>query len=377
MNMNVKRNVLLNPGPSTTTDTVKLAQIVPDICPREKEFQDIMAPMREDLVKIVHGRPEDYTAVLFCGSGTICIDIALNSLLDKDKKALVINNGSYSARAVEVCNAYGLPLIELKQPLDTTPDLALIEETLKNNSDIGYVYVTYHETGSGLLNPVKEIGALAHKYGAFLITDTTSAYAMIPIDVYEQNIDFCMASAQKGIQGMTGLSYIVGRKDIIEASRNFPVRSYYCNLYLQYDFFERTGEMHFTPPVQTVYAARQALIEYFEEGEERKWERHQRIMAAIRAGVDRLGFKEVLSRDVQSGLVSAIIYPDDPNWNFDKIHDYCYERGFTIYPGKLASKGTFRLCALGVIDEPDIVDFWKVFEAGLKELGVKVPVNYD
>lgn len=377
MNMNVKRNVLLNPGPSTTTDTVKLAQIVPDICPREKEFQDIMAPMREDLVKIVHGRPEDYTAVLFCGSGTICIDIALNSLLDKDKKALVINNGSYSARAVEVCNAYGLPLIELKQPLDTTPDLTLIEETLKSNSDIGYVYVTYHETGSGLLNPVKEIGALAHKYGAFLITDTTSAYAMIPIDVYEQNIDFCMASAQKGIQGMTGLSYIVGRKDIIEASRNFPVRSYYCNLYMQYDFFERTGEMHFTPPVQTVYAARQALIEYFEEGEERKWERHQRIMAAIRAGVDRLGFKEVLSRDVQSGLVSAIIYPDDPNWNFDKIHDYCYERGFTIYPGKLASRGTFRLCALGVIDEPDIVDFWKVFEAGLKELGVKVPVNYD
>ena len=375
--MEVKRNILLNPGPSTTTDTVKLAQIVPDICPREKEFQDIMAPMREDLVKIVHGKLEDYTAVLFCGSGTICIDIALNSLLDKDKKALVINNGSYSARAVEVCNAYGLPLIELKQPLDTTPDLALIEETLKNNSDIGYVYVTYHETGSGLLNPVKDIGALAHKYGAFLISDTTSAYAMIPIDVYEQNIDFCMASAQKGIQGMTGLSYIVGRKDIIEASRNFPVRSYYCNLYMQYDFFERTGEMHFTPPVQTVYAARQALIEYFEEGEERKWERHQRIMAAIRAGVDRLGFKEVLSRDVQSGLVSAIIYPDDPNWDFDKIHDYCYERGFTIYPGKLASKGTFRLCALGVIDEPDIVDFWKVFEAGLKELGVKVPVNYD
>ena len=364
MNMEVKRNVLLNPGPSTTTDSVKLSQIVPDICPREKEFQSIMAPMREDLVRIVHGRPEDYTAVLFCGSGTICIDIALNSLLDKDKKALVINNGSYSARAAEVCKAYGLPLIELKQPIDRKPDLDLIEETLKANPDIGYVYITYHETGSGLLNPVREVGALAHKYGAFLISDTTSAYAMIPIDVYEDNIDFCMASAQKGIQGMTGLSYIIGRKDIIEKSKDFPMRSYYCNLYMQYNFFEKTGEMHFTPPVQTIYAARQALIEYFEEGEARKWERHQRIMAAIRAGVDRLGFREALSRDVQSGLVSAIRYPDDPNWDFDKIHDYCYERGFTIYPGKLASQGTFRLCALGVIDEPDIVDFWNVFEAG-------------
>ena len=62
--MNIKRNVLLNPGPSTTTDTVKMAQVVSDICPREKDFQSIMAPMRADLVKIVHGG-EDYTSVLF------------------------------------------------------------------------------------------------------------------------------------------------------------------------------------------------------------------------------------------------------------------------------------------------------------------------
>ena len=55
MSEKVKRNILLNPGPSTTTDTVKYAQIVPDICPREKEFAGIMAPMRDDLVRIVHG----------------------------------------------------------------------------------------------------------------------------------------------------------------------------------------------------------------------------------------------------------------------------------------------------------------------------------
>ena len=77
----MKRNVLLNPGPSTTTETVKLAQVVPDICPREQEFIQIMRPMREDLVKIVHGDPKEYTAVLFCGSGTIGMDVALNSLL--------------------------------------------------------------------------------------------------------------------------------------------------------------------------------------------------------------------------------------------------------------------------------------------------------
>ena len=56
-----KRNVLLNPGPATTTDTVKLAQIVPDICPREKEFGQVMKEIQADLVKIVHGDPDKYT----------------------------------------------------------------------------------------------------------------------------------------------------------------------------------------------------------------------------------------------------------------------------------------------------------------------------
>lgn len=373
--MPLKRNILLNPGPSTTTDTVKMAQVVPDICPREKEFQSVMAPMREDLVRIVHGG-DDYTAVLFCGSGTICMDIALNSLLDAGKKALVINNGAYSQRAVDVLSYYGLPYIELRQPVDTRPDLEAVENALKADKDVGYVYMTHHETGSGLLNPIREVGALAHKYRAFFITDTTSSYAMIPIDVYDDNIDICMASAQKGIMGMTGLSFVVGRKSIIEESRDFPKRSYYCNLYMQYEYFEKTGEMHFTPPVQTVYAARQALAEYFGEGEQAKWERHRRVMEAIHAGEERLGLKELLQRDVQSGLVSAVRYPADPNWDFDRVHDYCYERGFTIYPGKLEGQATFRLCALGAIDEGDIIEFWKVFEEALCADKVRIPVVY-
>ena len=298
----------------------------------------------------------------------------MNSLLDVGKKALVINNGSYSQRAVDVLNYYGLPVINLQQPINTTPDLSVIEETLRVNNDIGYVYMTHHETGSGLLNPIRDVGALAHKYNAFFITDTTSSYAMIPINVYEDNVDFCMASAQKGIMGMAGLSYVIGRKDIIEASKNYPKRSYYCNLYMQYEYFEKTGEMHFTPPVQTIYAAKQALIEYFEEGEEAKWNRHLRIMKAIHDGEEKLGLKEILDRSVQSGLVSAVKYPDDENWDFEKIHDYCYERGFTIYPGKIEKQGTFRLCA---IDISDIDCFWKVFEAGLRELGVQIPISYE
>ena len=373
----IKRNILLNPGPSTTTDTVKYAQVVPDICPREKEFGGLMKSLREDLVRIVHGDLDKYTSVLFCGSGTINIDVCINSLLPEGKKVLVINNGAYSTRAVEICQYYNIPHIDLQFPIDEQPDLAVVEETFKKNPDIGLVHTTHNETGTGLLNPIREIGAIAHKYGATFTVDTTSTYAMRPIDIEKDNVDFCMASAQKGLMAFTGLSFVVGNRAIIEKSKEYPTRSYYCNLYLQYEFFEKTGEMHFTPPVQTIYATIQALKEYWKEGEEAKWARHTRVFNAINKGLDELGFKQVIKPELRAGLVSTVIYPDDPNWDFEKVHDYCYERGFTIYPGKIADKHSFRLCALGAIDEPDIVDFFKVLKEALEVTGVQVPIQYN
>lgn len=374
--MNIKRNILLNPGPATTTDTVKLAQVVPDICPREKEFASLMAGLRQDLVRVVHGDLERHTAVLFCGSGTLCMDVCLNSLLPEGKKALILNNGAYSSRAVEICRYYGLPYIELKFPFDQRPDLDAAARTLRGNPDIALVYATHNETGTGLLNPIREIGALAHRHGAIFVADTTSTYAMRPIDIEADNIDFCMASAQKGLMAMTGLSFVVGRRDIIEASKDYPRRSYYCNLFRQYDCFERTGEMEFTPPVQTVYAALQAMKEYWAEGEQAKWARHTRAFEAIHAGLEALGFRDTIRRDWQAGLVVAVRNPADPNWDFQKVHDYCYARGFTIYPGKVGTAGTFRLCALGAIDAPDIEAFFQVFRQALDECGVAVPARY-
>ena len=368
--------MLLNPGPATTTDTVKYAQVVPDICPREQEFAGLMKGLRSDLLKVVHAPEDQYTTVLFCGSGTINIDICINSLVPEGKKVLVVNNGAYNTRAVEVCQMYHIPHIDLKISVFEQPDLNAVEQTLKDNSDVAVVYCCHHETGTGVLNPIREIGALAHKYGAIFVSDTTSSLGMIPLDVVKDNVDFCMASAQKGLMAMSGLSFIIGKTDIIKASKNYPTRSYYCNLYLQYEYFEKTGEMHFTPPVQTIYATIQALKEYFEEGEQAKFARHRSVFEAIHKGVDELGFKTVINPEIESGLVVSVKYPDDPNWSFEKVHDYCYEQGFTIYPGKISTTNTFRLCALGTITPDDIRDFFVVLKKAMEVNHIHIPAIY-
>ena len=369
--LNIRRNILLNPGPATTTDTVKMAQVIPDICPREKEFAEKMAQFRKDILGVVHADPQEYTSVLFCGSGTICIDVCVNSLLPEGKKMLIVDNGAYSSRAAEVCRCYGLPHIDLKSSVYDIPDLKAVEDTLEANPDIAVVYCCHHETGTGVLNPIREIGAAAHRHGAIMVADTTSSLGMIPIDVERDNIDFCMASAQKGIMAMTGLSFVIGRTTEVIKSKDYPVRSFYCNLYQQYAGFEKNGEMRFTPPVQTVYAALQGLKEYYVEGESPKYERHLRVNRAIHEGLRKLGLKEAIRPDIQSGLVVSVLYPEDPDWDFGKVHDYCYERGFTIYPGKISTSDTFRLCSLGAIDEDDIKDFFVVFTEALDKLGVR------
>lgn len=368
----IKRNILLNPGPATTTDTVKMAQIVPDICPREQDFARLMKDLRSDLLKVVHAPEDEYTSVLFCGSGTINIDICINSLVPEGKKILVVNNGAYNTRAVEVCQMYHIPHINLQSSVYEQPDLAAVEQALKENPDVAVVYCCHHETGTGILNPIREIGALAHQYGAIFVTDTTSTLGMIPLDVVKDNVDFCMASAQKGLMAMSGLSFIIGREDIIKASKDYPTRSYYCNLYLQYEYFEKTGEMHFTPPVQTIYATIQALKEYFAEGEIAKFARHRRVYEAIHQGLSELGFQTAIDKSIESGLVVSVKYPDDPNWSFEKVHDYCYRRGFTIYPGKISTTNTFRLCSLGAIDVKDIEDFFIVLKDALNYYNINL-----
>lgn len=372
----VKRNILLNPGPATTTDSVKYAQVVPDICPREKEFAQIMREMGEDLVKIVHGDLDKYTAVLFTGSGTVNIDATISSLVPAGKKILILNNGAYSGRGAEVCEYYGMDHVNLKFPIDRPIDVAKAEEALKADKDIAVVYCCHHETGTGVLNPIREIGALAHKYNCTMIVDTTSTYAMIPIDMDKDNLDFVMASAQKGLMSMTGLSYVIGKTEILEASKDYPKRSYYTNLYQQYSFIRDKGEMHFTPPVQTIYATRQAIKEYWEVGEEAKWARHQRVWEALHKGLAELGFKDLIPRELQSKLVISVKYPDDPNWDFTKVHDYLYENGFTIYPGKVSDLPTFRLCSLGAIDVPDIEAFFVELRKALEVNNIQIPVQY-
>lgn len=353
----VARKILLNPGPATTTDSVKQAMVVEDICPREKDFGKLLDTIKDDLVKVVHGE-EDYIAALFTASGTGGLEAAITSAVPKGKKLLAIDNGAYGARMANIATTFGIDVVHYKVAYGDYPDVDHVEALLKENKDVSHLAIVHHETTTGMLNPVTEICDLARKHNVDAIVDCMSSYAGIPIDIRTWDASYLISSSNKCIQGMPGMVFVIFKKSLLPQLKN-QKRSFYFDLYSQYVGFEKTGQMQFTPPVQVAYALRQAIDEYFAEGEINRWNRYQENWQALCDGLKKLKFEFLLPDKYQSKILLAVKEPADLRYNFDNMHDYLYQRGYTIYPGKGAKEATFRLSVLGDLHKKDIESFLK------------------
>ena len=370
MDTPIKRNILLNPGPATTSDSVKKSLLVPDICPREKEFGDILSGITEDLPKIVQGA-SDYHAVLFTASGTGGLEAAITSAIPSDGKLLVIENGSYGKRMLDIAHTYQIPTQAYSLEYGDYPDLSVIEGMLKDDLSLTHLALVHHETTTGMLNPVDEICQLAHKYQVEVIVDAMSSYAGIPIDINYWEAEYLVSSSNKCIQGMPGLVFVIFKKDLLPKLKQNG-RSFYFDIYSQYSGFQNTGQMPYTPPVQVVYALRQAIDEYFLETAAGRWNRYRSNWERLYQGLEAMGFKFLLPEAQQSKILLAVLDPVDPQFSFNEMHDYLYKRGFTIYPGKGAKQATFRLAIIGDLNEKDIESFLTTLKTYITENNIIV-----
>lgn len=368
-NIKIKRNILLNPGPATTTDTVKYAQVVPDICHRELEFQKIMQQIQCDLVKIAQG-DENYTSILFAGSGTAVMDAVINSVIPPKKKVLIVNNGAYGQRMVNIAKVYRIKFKEIKSSGYEALSLEEIEKVISQDQDIACIAMVHHETTTGVLNPARQVGELANKYNLVFILDAMSSFAGIPFDIKEFKIDYLLSTSNKCIQGMPGLSFIICKIESLEKIAKYPRRSFYLSLYDQYLYFEKNHQMRFTPPVQTIYALKQAIQELFTESMQNRYRRYTQCWQLLREGLQEIGFKLLLPIELESRILLTVIEPSNHKYSFNKMHDLLYEKGFTIYPGKVSSNNSFRVANIGAINTNDIKKFLIEMKKPLKQMGL-------
>lgn len=363
--INPKRNILLNPGPATTSDTVKNAMVVPDICPRELEFGELTLSVRDDLIKAARGK-RNHTCIMLTSSGTGGVEACLTSVIPQNKKVLIINNGAYGERMQAICDAYGIGHIDVKFEWGKPVEISVVESVLqKHREELSHLAFIHHETTVGILNPLKELCSLAHRYQLENIVDAMSSFAGMDIDVERDQVDYLVSSSNKCIQGMAGISFVIARLENLKKTAGIK-RNFYFNLLANHEYINKNKQFLFTPPVQTLYALRQAVTEYFKEGPENRFKRYSSMYEIMKKRVKELGFEFLVDERHHSKLLTAIHDPKSENYSFNEMHDYLYERGFTIYPGKVGNINTFRLSNIGEIYPQDIENFLKVFEEYLR-----------
>jgi 2-aminoethylphosphonate-pyruvate transaminase len=364
----VRREVLLNPGPSTTTDSVKYAQVVADICPRELEFGNLMEEVAEGLTEVC-ANPKDYITVMFGCSGTGADEAMVSSCVPPDGKLLVVDNGSYGARLAKIASVYNIDMDVFKSSTYEPIDVAALEKQMQAKKYTTFAIV-YHETTTGLLNDLATICPLAKKHGMTTICDIVSAYGGMPIDLGSLGIDFATSTSNKHIGGMAGVGFVVCKRDELLKQKDWPMRNYYLNLYDQYKYFLETKQTRFTPPVQTFYALRQAIIETKVETVQKRYERFTACWEILVKALDDIGLKMLVDRKYQSHFITAILIPNTPKYSFNALHNYAKSFNFTIYPGKLGNIDTFRIANMGDIKPEEMERFTKVLRDYMKSINV-------
>src|SRR5215813_12034189 len=113
---------LLTPGPLTTSAETKHAMLR-DWGSRDTDFIALNKRVRERLVALAGGEGT-HVAVPLQGSGTFAVEAMLGTFVPRDGKLLILVNGAYGKRMMEMCRYSGRAHAAYETPEDRPPEPA-------------------------------------------------------------------------------------------------------------------------------------------------------------------------------------------------------------------------------------------------------------
>ena len=369
-----KDKILFTPGPLTTSRTVKQAMLR-DLGSRDFEFINIVKDIRARLLRAGEVDESDYTTIILQGAGTYSVEAVLSSTVPHNGKILVVVNGAYSKRMCDIAKVLKIETVQVKFKEEDKVDLKKIEDSLKSNQDLTHICMVHCETSTGMFNPIKEVGELAKKYSKKYFVDAMSSFGAYPMSLREHNIDYIVSSANKCIEGVPGFGFVLCKKASLEKTEGMA-RSLSFDLYAQWKGLEGSGQFRFTPPTHSLLAYHQALLELEAEGgvsarAERYKSNYQLLVSEMR----KFGFQDFLEPSLQGYIITAFMYPNDSKFVFETFYSKLNERGYVIYPGKVAEANCFRIGNIGRIFNEDIKSLLLAIKEIIREMGLIILEN--
>jgi 2-aminoethylphosphonate-pyruvate transaminase len=361
--------ILLTPGPLTTSPGTRSAMLS-DWGSWDGAFNELTASVCRDLLAIVDAQA-DHVCVPLQGSGTFSVEAALGTLVPKGGRVLVPDNGSYCKRIVRILGYLGREAVVLPHGEQEPADLARIDAALTADPSITHVAQVHCETGTGILNPLRDIANIAANHRRGLIVDAMSSYGAVPIDARTIRFDALVGASGKCLEGVPGMGFVIARRTTLERCAGNS-HSLAMDLVDQWHYMNKTGQWRFTPPTHVIAALRAAINQYQAQGgRPARLARYAENCAALVSGMRALGLKTFLPDALQAPIIVTFHSPPDPAYDFAEFYRRVRERGFILYPGKLTAVDTFRVGCIGAIGADTLRGAVAAIADTLREMGVR------
>ena len=331
-----------------------------------------------DLLKQVYRT--QYDVVIMQGEALLGLEAAAASLIRPGDKVLNLVSGVFGKWFEDFIERFGGETIEVRVPYNEAIDPEDVRKALNANPGIKYLSVVHSETPSGTLNPIREIGKIAHEFGVLTMVDTVSGLGSEMLSPEDWGMDIAIAGPQKCLSGPPGLALLSDLAGRVGGDGERP-RSRCAAAISRSSTGRRPGwskrKFPYTPLVSEMYALESVLTQILEEGVERLVERHQQIAAACRTGVKALGLELWPAREeIAAPCVTAIRMPE--GLTDAGIRTTMRERyGVMISPGYGELQGQLiRLSHMGEQARPTMLAAQlAAFERALKDCGYPVQLG--
>ena len=367
---------LFTPGPGDVDEDVLASMASPVVRHYGPEWMEIYHETHALLQQVFKTANEIFFVP---GPASSLMDMAIGSLLATGEKIIVGDNGFFGERLAHISEGYGLSTVKLTAPLGQALDPDGLQKLLTEHPDAKVVTLVHHETGTTVMNPLRELAQVAGAAGKVVVVDAVSSMGGIDVRVDEWGIDVCVTTPNKCLEALPGMGFISVSPRAWKLVDSHPRtdHGWYLSLKTWRQYATEWGTWHPTPvtlPTNIILALRTSLLKIVAMGLEAHFKKYLWASQAVRTGLRGLGFEMFVEDECASPIVTGVCAR--PEFGLDEMSKWLVtQRDIAIGGGlgELSGK-MFRVGHLGKAATREyLVDFLFAMEEFLRQKGISVP----